>query len=145
MSQEDQLQLLSFTPPPAATESRAFGWCAYVHTCALLKWPPLPVPYGQKNALALQRSSFRENSTYFLTSIRRWVCELVLDAIYDWRSEFSHNRQTDRQTDKQTDPHDNYRTPRCACAPRVNNTSSGRSSTSIMDNSFVLKKYPSYL
>jgi hypothetical protein len=21
----------------------------------------------------------------------RWVCELVFDAIYDWRSEFSHN------------------------------------------------------
>ena len=45
-----------------------------------LKWPPLPVPYEQKNALALQQSSFRENPTYFLTSVRRWVCELVFDA-----------------------------------------------------------------
>ena len=71
----------------------AFGWCAYVHTCALLKWLP-SLPYEQKNALALQRSSFRENTIYFLTSIRRWVCELVFDAIYDWKSEFSHNRQT---------------------------------------------------
>ena len=34
-----------------------------------------------ENALDLQRSSFRENPTYFLTSV-----------------EFSHNRQTDRQT-----------------------------------------------
>ena len=49
-----------------------------------------------KNALALQRSSFRENPTYFLTSVRRWVCELVFDAIYDWRSEFSHNRQNEK-------------------------------------------------
>ena len=97
----------------AASESaRALGWCACVHTCALLKWPPLPVPYEQKNALALQRSSFRENPTYFLTSVCRWVCELVFDAIYDWRSEFSHNRQNDK--------HDNYRNPRCTCAPRVN-------------------------
>ena len=81
----------------AAWESaRALGWCACVHTCALLKWPPLPVPYEQKNALALQRSSFRENPTYFLTSVGSWVCELVFDAIYDWRSEFSHNRH--RQT-----------------------------------------------
>ena len=78
----------------------------------MLKWPPLPVPYEQKNALALQRSSFRENPTYFLTSVGSWVCELVFDAIYDWRSEFSHNRQNDTQ--------DNYSNPRCACAPRVN-------------------------
>ena len=92
--------------------ARALGWCACVHTCALLKWPPLPVPYEQKNALALQRSSFRENPTYFLTSVGSWVCELVFDAIYDWRSEFSHNRQNDTQ--------DNYSNPRCACAPRVN-------------------------
>ena len=27
---------------------------------------------------------------------------------------------TDRMTDRQTDKHDNYRNPRCACAPRVN-------------------------
>ena len=126
-----QLQLLSFTPPPAASESaRALGSCACVHTCALLKWPPLPVPYEQKNALALQRSSFRENPTYFLTSVGSWVCELVFDAIYDWRSEFSHNRQTNTTTTVtlaaharrglMTDTHDNYRNPRCACAPRVN-------------------------
>ena len=63
------------------------------YTCALLK---LPVPYEQKNALALQRSSFRENSTYFLSSVCRWVCELVFDAIYDWRSEFTHNRQNEK-------------------------------------------------
>ena len=49
-----------------------------------------------ENALALQRSSFRENPTYFLTSVRHWVCELVFDAIYDWRSEFSHNRQNEK-------------------------------------------------
>ena len=105
--------------PPAASESaRALGWCACVHTCALLKWPPLPVPYEQKNALALQRSSFRENPTYFLTSVGSWVCELVFDAIYDWRSEFSHNRQTDK--------HDNYSNPRCACAPRVNESANPR-------------------
>ena len=91
--------LIADSTPLGASESRAFGWCAYVHTCALLKWPPLPVPYEQKNALALQRSSFRENPT---TSIRRWVCELVFDAIYDWRSEFSHNRQTDRPTRQTT-------------------------------------------
>ena len=85
--------------PPATSESaRALGWCACVHTCALLKWPPLPVWYEQKNALALQRSSFRENPTYFLTSVGSWVCELVFDAIYDWRSEFSHNRQTNTTT-----------------------------------------------
>ena len=115
----------------AASESaRALGWCACVHTCALLKWPPLPVPYEQKNALALQRSSFRENPTYFLTSVCSWVCELVFDAIYDWRSEFSHNRQTNTTTTVtlaaharrglMTDKHDNYSNPRCACAPRVN-------------------------
>ena len=102
--------------PPAASESCAFGWCVYVHTCTLLKWLPLPVPYEQKNALALQRSSFRENPTYFPTSVGSWVCELVFDAIYDWKSEFSHNRQNDRQTD----PHDNYRNSRYACAPRIN-------------------------
>ena len=82
--------------PPATSESaRALGWCACVHTCALLKWPPLPVRYEQKNALALQRSSFRENPTHFLTSVGSWVCELVFDA---WRSEFSHNRQTNTTT-----------------------------------------------
>ena len=64
-----------------------------------------------RTALALQRSSFRENPTYFLTSVGSWVCELVFDAIYDWRREFSHNRQNDTQ--------DNYSNPRCACAPRV--------------------------
>ena len=87
----------------AASESaRALGWCACVHTCALLKWPPLPVPYEQKNALALQRSNFRDNPIYFLTSVGSWVCEPVFDAIYDWRSEFSHNRQNDRQTNTTT-------------------------------------------
>ena len=40
--------------------------------------------------------SFREKPTYFLTSIHRWVCKLVFDAIYDWRSEFSHNRQNEK-------------------------------------------------
>ena len=50
------------------------------------------------HAITFEQSSFRENPTYFLTSVRRWACELVLDAIHDWRSEFSHNRQTDRQT-----------------------------------------------
>ena len=49
----------------------------------------------EKRSLALQRSSFRENPTYFLTSVRHWVCELVFDAIYDWRSEFSHDRQNE--------------------------------------------------
>ena len=95
--EEDQLQLLSFTPPlgrlpPRSQRVRLGGVRAY----ALLKWPPLPVPYEQKNALTLQRSSFRENPTYFLTPVRRWVCELVFDAIYDWRSEFSHNRQNEK-------------------------------------------------
>ena len=51
----------------------------------------LAVPYEQENALALQRSSFRENPTYFLTSVGRWVCNPVFDAIYDWRSELSLN------------------------------------------------------
>ena len=115
--EEDQVLRRRLAGPPAASEAaRALGWCACVHTCALLKWPPLPVPYEQKNALAPQRSSFRENPTYFLTSVDSWVCELVFDAIYDWRSEFSHNRQNDT--------HDNYRNPRCACAPRVNDESS---------------------
>ena len=33
---------------------------------------------------------------------------------------------THRQTDKQTDRHDDYRNPRCACAPRVNHASAWR-------------------
>ena len=99
--EEDQLQLYTkfyaaAWPPAASKSARALGWCACVHTCALLKWPPLPVPYEQKNALALQRSSFRENPTYFLTSVGSWVCDVVYDAIYDWRSEFSHNRQNEK-------------------------------------------------
>ena len=92
-------------------------WMVCVRThMRVVKMATIARTVRQKNALALQRSSFRENPTYFLTSICRWICELVFDAIYDWRSEFSHSRQTDRQTD----PHDNYRNPRCACAPRVN-------------------------
>ena len=45
------------------------------------------------HAITFEQSSFRENPTYFLTSVRRWVCELVFDEIYDRRSEFSNNRQ----------------------------------------------------
>ena len=57
----------------------------------VVKMAALAVPHEQENALAVQRSSFRENPTYFLTSVGRWVCKPVLDAIYDWRSEFSLN------------------------------------------------------
>ena len=97
--EEDQLQLLSFTPPLAACRLgvSACAWVVCVRThMRVVKMAAIAVPYEQKNALALQRSSFRENPTYFLTSVRRWVCELVFDAIYDWRSEFSHNRQNEK-------------------------------------------------
>ena len=47
------------------------------------------------HAITFEQSSFRENPTYFLTFVRRWVCELVFDAFYGWRSEFSHNRQNE--------------------------------------------------
>ena len=119
--EEDQLQLLSFTPPLGRAACRlgvsACAWVVCVRThMRVVKMAAIARTVRTENALALQRSSFRENPTYFLTSVRRWVCELVFDAIYDWISEFSHNRQTDRQTDK----HDNYSNPRCACAPRVN-------------------------
>ena len=52
----------------------------YTHM-RVVKMASLTVPYEQENALALQRSSFRENPTYFLTSVGRWVCKPVLDAI----------------------------------------------------------------
>ena len=73
----------------------ACAWvvCVCTHV-RVVKMAAIARTYEQKNALALQRSSFRENPTYFLTSVESWVCELVFDAIYDWRSEFSHNRQT---------------------------------------------------
>ena len=48
------------------------------------------------HAITFEQSSFRENPTYFLTFVRRWVCELVFDAFYDWRSEFSHYRQNEK-------------------------------------------------
>ena len=47
--------------PPAASE------LVYTHM-RVVKMGALVVPYEQENALALQRSSFRENPTYFLTS-----------------------------------------------------------------------------
>ena len=89
-----------------------FGWCAYVHTCALLKWPPLPVLYKPKRSSSATKQFQEKIPTYFLTSIRRWVCELAFDAIYDWRSS--------RITDRMTDPHDNYCNPRCTCTLQVN-------------------------
>ena len=46
----------------------------YTHM-RVVKIAALAVPYEQENALALQRS---ENPTYFLTSIRRWVCNPFL-------------------------------------------------------------------
>ena len=103
--EEDQLQLLSFTPPLGRAACRlgvsACAWVVCVRThMRVVKMAAIAVPYEQKNALALQRSRFRENATYILTFVRRWVCELVFDAFYDWRSEFSHNRQNDRQNEK---------------------------------------------
>ena len=48
----------------------------FVHThMRVVKMAAFAVPYKQENALALQRSSFRENPTYFLTSVGRWVCK----------------------------------------------------------------------
>ena len=99
-------------------------WVVCVRThMRVVKMAAMPVPYEQENALALQRSSFREIPTYFLTSIRRWVCELVLTR--SMTGELS-SHITDRMTDRQTDPHDNYRNPRCACAPRVNDRQTDR-------------------
>ena len=96
----------------AAAGVSACAWVVCLRThMRVVKMAAIARTVRTENALALQRSSFRENPTYFLTSVRRWVCELVFDAIYDWRSEFSHNRQTDK--------HDNYSNPRCACAQRV--------------------------
>ena len=102
--EEDQLQLLSFTSPLGrAAGVSACAWVVCVRThMRVVKMAAIARTLRTENALALQRSSFRENPTYFLTSVRRWVCELVFDAIYHWRSEFSHNRQTDRQTNTTT-------------------------------------------
>ena len=89
--EEDQLQLLSFTPP--------LGRAAGVSACASVVCVRIHMRVVKMAAISRTvRTEKRSSSATKQTSVGSWVCELVFDAIYDWRSEFSYNRQTNTTT-----------------------------------------------
>ena len=87
-----------------------------IHTHARFpRWPTYPVAVPTGNALASQRSIFRENRLKFRPSSAAEKVSIVCGTNNRVKSEMLSNRHT--HTDTQT----KYRNPRCACAPRVNN------------------------
>ena len=80
------------------------------------KWPTYHVAVPTGNALASQRSIFRENRLKFRPSSAAEKVSIVCGTNNHVQSEMLSNRHTDTQTDTQT----KYCNPRCACAPRVN-------------------------
>ena len=65
--------------------------------------------------LTFELSNFRENG-FFSTLYP------LIPLVGRLKAREGRVEKTDRQTDRQTDTQDNYRNPRCACAPRVNNS-----------------------
>ena len=76
------------------------------------KWPTYHVAVPTGNALASQRSIFRENRLKFRPSSAAEKVSIVCGTNNHVQSEMLSNRHTDTQT--------KYCNPRCACAPRVN-------------------------
>ena len=77
------------------------------------KWPTYHVAIPTGNALALQRSIFKENHLNFRPSFAAEKVSIVCGTNNHVKSEMLSNRHTDRQT--------KYCNPRCACTPRVKN------------------------
>ena len=89
------------------------------------KWPTYRIAVPTGNALALQRSIFRENRLKFSTLHplpRRLVSFVAQINMLKVRCLHTHTHtHTQTQTHRHTDTQTKYCNPRCACAPRVNN------------------------
>ena len=81
------------------------------------KWQTYHVAVPTGNALASQRSIFRENRLNFRPSSAAVKVSIVCGTNNHVKSEMLSNAHTHTHTDTQT----KYCNPRCACAPRVNN------------------------
>ena len=81
--------------------------------------------------MALQHSDMCRARFMSERAVFLWIDETGCDRLCQARNAHTFRRIPDAEyfgaihgslgADRQTDTHDNYRNPRCACAPRVNN------------------------